>query len=63
MEFYYCKSKWEHAVISAKTSGRAKRAFLKMINERLEDDKKLSFKDVEVSIIGVYLDEGDEDDG
>lgn len=55
MNFYYCESKWEHAVISAKTSGKAKRAFLEIINNCLEDDRKLSLKDVKISIINVYF--------
>lgn len=57
MNFYYCKSEWEHAVISARSQKRARRVFVDMINAQLEDNKKLGIRDVSAEDVNVYLDE------
>lgn len=53
-KFYYCQSKWEHAVIEAHNSPEAKEEFVRIINAQLEDDKQLSVKDVDCCIVNVY---------
>jgi hypothetical protein len=55
MKFYYCHSKWEHAVIEAHNSADAKEKFVEIINAHLEEDKYLSIKDVDCCIVNVYF--------
>lgn len=57
MNYYYCKSEHEHAVICTRSPGRAKTVFLDMVNENLEESKQLTTKDVTVILVNVYLDE------
>lgn len=54
MNFYYCQSKWEHAVIEAKNVPLAKDTFVEIINSNLEDNKKISASDVKAVIVNVY---------
>ena len=58
MDFYYCTSKWEHAVICTTSTARAKRVFLDILNAQLEEDRQLGTKDVSAFLVNVYLDRG-----
>lgn len=57
MNYYYCKSEHERAVICARSPRRAKTVFLDMVNENLEESKQLTTKDVTAILVNVYLDE------
>lgn len=54
-KFYYCQSKWDHAVIEAYNSPEAKEQFIRIINAQLEYNKRLSVKDVDCCIVNVYF--------
>ncbi len=57
MKYYYCQSKWEHAVIEAHNSEDAKEEFISIINAQLEDYKKLTVKDIDACVVKVYFSE------
>jgi hypothetical protein len=59
MKYYYCQSKWEHAVIEAHNSADAKEEFVKIINAQLEDNKQISIKDVDCCVVNVYFSKED----
>lgn len=55
MKYYYCQSKFEHAVIEAHNSADAKEKFIGIINANLEDYAKLTVKDVDSCVVNVYF--------
>ena len=61
MRYYYCQSKFEHAVIEAHNSADAKEKYIGIINAQLEDYAKLTVKDVDSCVVNAYFSEAHED--